>query len=75
MGHIVRIQSREQFVAALRVLDTLPGTWHSRGPAETPLLLVHDAQYKALVDAGVVTTNGKTGTSRGKKATPKENRS
>jgi len=71
MGHVIRIQSREQLLAAYRVLDTLPGTWHSRGSAETPTLLVLDTHYKALVEAGVVSPNGKEENSRGKKAPTK----
>jgi hypothetical protein len=71
VGHIIRIQNREQYKAALNVLDYLPGTWHSRGPSDTPILFVLDSHYKALVKAGVVAANGKEGKARGKKATKK----
>jgi predicted RNase H-like HicB family nuclease len=74
MGHIVRIQNRKQFIGALRVLDQLPGTWHSRGPAETPVLLVLDSHFEALVRAGVVSPKGKDGKPRGKKASAKKPR-
>jgi hypothetical protein len=75
MGHAVHIQSREQFVAALRVLDKLPGMWHSRGPADTPVLLVLDSHYRALVEAGVVAPNGKKEKPHGKKTPAKKARS
>lgn len=75
MGHIVHIKGREQFIAALEVLDYLPGMWHCRGTPDAPILLVTDAHYKALVKAGVVQTNGKQEKTRGKKATPKKAKS
>jgi hypothetical protein len=75
MGHIIRIQSREQYFAALNVLDYLPGTWHSRGPTESAVLFVTDEHFKALVKAGVVPANGKEGKARGKKATAKKTKS
>lgn len=64
MGHIIRTQIREQYMAALNVLAYLPGTWHSRGPAEFPVLLVLDSHYQALVKAGVVQANGNEGKAR-----------
>ena len=75
MGHMIRIQSREQYMAAHRVLDKLPGMWHARGPVEAPVLLVLDSHYKALVKAGVVSPNGKEGKARGKKAAAKKAKS
>ncbi len=72
MGHIIRIQSREQYIAALNVLDDLPGMWHARGPSTAPVLLVTDAHYQALVKAGVVSANGKEVKARGKKTTGKQ---
>jgi hypothetical protein len=75
MGHTVCIQSDEQFIAALGVLDELPGMWHCRGPAESPILLLLDSHYDALVKAGVVAPNGKEGKSRGKKTVAKQNKS
>ncbi|MSU79365.1 MAG: hypothetical protein EXS16_14905 [Gemmataceae bacterium] len=71
MGHIIRIRSREQYMAALNVLDYLPGTWHSRGAGEFPVLLVLDSHFQALVKAGVVQVNGNEGKARGQKATKK----
>lgn len=64
----VPITSREQYIKAIGILDTVGGTWHGVGPAEDPYLLVTLAQYDALVKAGVAIPekNGK-GTSRGKK--------
>ena len=75
MGHIVRILSQEQLVDAIGVLNGLPGMWHARGTPESPILLVTDAHYRALVKAGVVATNGKEGNGRGKKATAKKAKS
>ena len=75
MANIIRIKSRDQLIAAYRVLDRLPGTWHSRGPAEAPTLLVLDSHYEALVKAGVVAPNGKEGKARGKKTPAKKNSS
>jgi hypothetical protein len=76
MGHIVRIQSREQMIAAIGVLDELPGMWHGRGTPEAPVLLVLDSHYEALVKAGVVVpANGKKGKPRGKKTTAKKGKS
>jgi hypothetical protein len=72
MGHVIRITNREQLLAAYRVLDKLPGTWHSRASAEWPTLLVLDSHYKALVKAGVVSPNGKEGKARGKKTAAKK---
>jgi cell division GTPase FtsZ len=75
MGHAIRIQSREQYIAAIRVLDKLPGMWRGIGPASAPVLLVLDSHYKALVKAGVVSPNGKEGQGRDKKASAKKAKS
>ena len=75
MGHMVHIQDQDQFLAAIEVLNALPGMWHGRGTPEAPILLVTDAHYKALVKAGVVHTNGKEGKARGKKASTKKAKS
>jgi hypothetical protein len=72
MGHIVRLQSREQFIAAIGVLNQLPGMWHSRGPEASTELLVLDSHHQALISAGVIAPNGKEGESRGKKTTRKK---
>ena len=72
MAHIVRIQSDQQYIDVIRVLNKLPGMWHARGPAEAPVLLVLDSHYDALVKAGVVAANGKEGKSRGKKTSAKK---
>ncbi len=72
MGHVIRIQSRDQYKAALRVLDTLPGTFHSRGPTESALLFVTDEHYQALIKAGVIQANGIEGNGRGKKGVAKK---
>jgi hypothetical protein len=66
MGHVVKIQSREQYIAALRILDFVPGTFHASGPSSAPVLVMDDAQYEALVNAGVIATNGEVKV-RGKK--------
>jgi hypothetical protein len=75
MGHVIRIQNKEHFMAALEVLDFLPGTWHCRGTPEVPILLVTDSHYKALVRAGVVQANGKPEKTRGKKTAAKKTKS
>jgi hypothetical protein len=72
MGHVVRIQSREQYTAALRILDVVPGTFHASGPSSAPVLVVGDLQYDALVNAGVISANGKKEGTRGKKASSKK---
>jgi hypothetical protein len=72
MGHAVRIESREQYMAALGVLDNVEGTWHGVGPSSSPILLLTDQQFKALVKAGVVKPNGKEDKIRGKKAAGKK---
>jgi hypothetical protein len=72
MGHIVRIQSREQYIAALNVLDYVEGTFHARGPSSAPVLFVADNQFSALVKAGVISANGKEVMPRGKKTTAKK---
>src|SRR5262245_6666336 len=71
MGHAIRIQSREQYIAALRVLDHVEGTWRGMGPSAAPVFLLTDKQYNALVKAGVVTPNGKEGNAGGKKGAKK----
>jgi hypothetical protein len=75
MGHIVRIQSDEQYSAAINVLDFVKGTWQGVGPSSAPLLLVTDEQYNALVLAGVVPANGKEITANGKKTPAKKAKS
>ena len=75
MGHIIRIESREQYIDAVRVLEKLPGMWHCRGPSSTPTLLVLDSHYAALVQAGVVAPNGKKGKAHGEKTTAKKSKS
>ena len=71
MGYIIPVKSREQYIAAIRVLEQLPGTWASRGPSSAPVLLVTDMHYQALVKAGIVSANGKEENGRGKKASKK----
>jgi hypothetical protein len=72
MGHIIRIQSEEQYASALRVLDVVPGTFHASGPSSAPVLVVDDEQYTALLKAGVIGANGKEGKGRGTKASAKK---
>ena len=71
MGFIIRMKSPEQYLAALDVLLDLPGTWHCRGTPDAPVLFVTEAHLKALVNASVVSANGKEGKGRGKKTTKK----
>jgi hypothetical protein len=75
MGHVLRIQNREQYSQVLRVLDKLPGMWHARGPSSAPVLLLLDSHYNALVKAGIIPANGKEVKGRGKKATSKKSKS
>ena len=75
MGHVVKILSREQYIAALRVLDVVPGTFHASGPSSSPTLVLGDTQYHALVEAGIIAANGKEGNARGKKANAKKSKS
>jgi hypothetical protein len=75
MGHAVHIQSREQYIAAIRVLNNIKGMWSGIGPSSAPVLLLTDDQFQALVDAGVVGPNGKEAKSRGKKETAKKTKS
>jgi hypothetical protein len=75
MGHIVNIHSDEQFIQAIRILDKLRTTWQGIGPSSAPRLLLTDAQYNALVEAGVVPANDKEVKARGKKATGKKTKS
>lgn len=75
MGHALHIRSKEQFIEALRVLDHVQGTWQGIGTSEAPILLLTDAQYNALVEAGVVPAKDKEVKARGKKATSKKTKS
>ena len=58
MAHKIHIQGREQHIAAVRVLDHTQGTWLGIGPSSAPVIVVTDEQFKALVEAGVVSANG-----------------
>jgi hypothetical protein len=75
MGHIFRVHSREQYKAALHVLDYLPGTFHSQGPSDSAVLFVTDEHYQALVEAGVIPANGVKEKGRGKKTVGKKAKS
>jgi hypothetical protein len=75
MGHAIHIRSREQYLQALRVLDKVKGTWRGIGPSSDPVLLLTEAQYKALLKAGVVLSNDKKVQPRGKKAVAKKTKS
>lgn len=75
MAHRIRIQSDEQHIAALNVLDFTRGTWLEIGPSSAPEIIVTDDQYDALVKAGVVSENGEKVNAHAKKATRKKNKS
>jgi hypothetical protein len=75
MGHAVHIHSREQYIQAVRVLDKVGGTWQGIGTSSAPVLLLTEAQFNALVEAGVVPANDKEVKARGKKATAKKTKS
>jgi hypothetical protein len=65
----VDIDSPEQHSKALAVMTEVGGTFHGVGGEEKRFLLVTEAQYRALVAAGVVEKNGTKERSRGKKRT------
>lgn len=75
MGHVVHIQSDEQYANALEVLDKVTGTWQAVGPSSAPVFLLTDAQYNALLAAGVVSANDQEAKPRGKKAPTKKTKS
>ena len=75
MGHVVRIQSKEQYIRAIEVLNHVHGTWQGVGPSSAPVLLLTEAQYNALVEAGVVPWNGKELKASGKKTAAKKTKS
>jgi hypothetical protein len=62
----IEIDSREQFSKALKVLTEVGGTFHGVGQ-EKKSLLVTEAQYRALVAAGVVKKDGTKEPTLGKK--------
>jgi hypothetical protein len=66
----VEIDSPEQYGKALHVLTQVGGTFHGVG-GEKRSLLVTEAQYQALVAAGVVKKNGTKERSRGTKKAPR----
>jgi len=75
MGHAVHIHSKEQYIQAIGVLDKIGGTWQGIGPSSAPVLLLTEAQFNALVEAGVVPANDKEVKARGKKAAAKKTKS
>jgi hypothetical protein len=75
MLHPVRIKSKEQYKAAIEVLDNVNGTWHARGPSSDPVLLLPDEHYNALIKAGVIPANGNEVKPRVKKAITKKTKS
>jgi hypothetical protein len=62
----VAIESPKQYSRALDVLTQIGGTFHGVG-GEKRSLLVTEAQYQALVAAGVVKKNGTKERGRGTK--------
>ena len=73
MGHRIHIQSKEQHLAAIRVLRGVKGTWLGIGTSADPVMVVTDEQFNALVAAGVVPANGREVKARGAKATAQKN--
>jgi hypothetical protein len=71
VGHAVHIRDNDQYIQALRVLDKVGGTWQGVGTSADPVLLLTDAQYNALLEAGVVSAIDKEVKARGKKAAAK----
>ena len=72
MAHKIHMQSKEQEIAAIRVLNHTKGTWLGIGTSSDPVIVVTDEQFKALVEAGVVSANGEEVKARGKKASAKK---
>jgi hypothetical protein len=62
----VEMMSKKQYRKAFKVLIEVGGTFQGVGQ-EKRLLVVTNAQYKALVAAGVVKPNGIKAPGRGKK--------
>ena len=75
MGHKIHIQSKEQYIAAINVLNYTTGTWLGVGPSSAPVIVITDNQFDALVRAGVVSANGEEVKARGKKPTAKKAKS
>jgi hypothetical protein len=75
MGHVVHIRDKEKRIQALGVLDKVGGTWQGVGTSDDPVYLLTDAQFNALVEAGVVPATDKEVKSRGKKASAKKTKS
>jgi hypothetical protein len=69
----VDIDSPEQYSKALAVLTEVGGTFHGVGQ-EKKYLLVTEAQYAALVAAGVVKKNQKNGRKERSRGPKKTNR-
>jgi hypothetical protein len=68
----VPITSREQYIKAIEVLTRMGGTWQGVG-FEEKFLLVSEAQYKALVEAKVVShSDPEKDQKRGKKSRKNE---
>ena len=63
----VEIENPKQLSRALAVLTEVGGTFHGVGGEDKPVLLVTEAQYRALVAAEVVKKDGTKERSRGKK--------
>ncbi len=63
----VDIDNAEQYSKALAVLTEVGGTFHGVGGEEKRSLLVTETQYRALLAAGVVKTNGTKERGRGTK--------
>ncbi len=61
--HVIEIPDLEQRKQAFKVLVDLGGTFEGR-PGK---FVVNDAQYEALVRAGIVQNNGKKASHRGQK--------
>ncbi len=68
----VEMKNKEQYRKAFQVLIRVGGTFQGVG-RDKRLLVVTNAQYKALVAAGVVKPNGAKAPSRGKKKKPPRN--
>jgi hypothetical protein len=63
----VEIENDEQYSRAWAVLTQVGGTFHGVGGEDKRSLLVTQAQYEALVAAGVVKKDGTKDPSRGQK--------
>jgi hypothetical protein len=72
LAQAIRMQSWEQHIKALKVPDEAGGTWQAVETSAAPVFLLTDAQYNALIQAGVVRSNRQEDNARGSKKAAKK---